>query len=169
VALGVPASELARHADTVMFCFSKGLSAPVGSVLCGPRALIERARRYRRAVGGGMRQAGVLAAACQVALERQVARLAEDHAMARRLAEGLALLPGLGCNPETVETNIVMCWPHGGAPRCARLLTALRAQGVLLTQLTPNSLRAVTHRHIGPAQVDAALAAFRAVLTAEPA
>ena len=162
VAQGVPAAEIARYADSVMFCFSKGLSAPVGSVLCGTREFVERARRVRRVVGGGMRQAGILAAAALVSLERMVERLAEDHAAARRLAEGLADIPGLEVGPGAVETNIVMCRHAGGAQACAALVYGLKERGVLVSQLTPDTVRLVTHRHVGPAEVDAALIAARA-------
>jgi len=165
-AQGVSAAEIARHADSVMFAFSKGLSAPVGSALCGTREFVERARRVRRVVGGGMRQAGVLAAAALVALEQMVERLAEDHAAARRLAEGLAEIPSLGVDPARVQTNIVVGRPAGGAPECARLVLELKQRGVLVSQLTPDSVRLVTHRHIGYNEVDSTLAAFRAVTAA---
>ncbi|MBM3458527.1 MAG: low specificity L-threonine aldolase, partial [Armatimonadetes bacterium] len=126
VALGVPAAEITRHADSVMFCFSKGLSAPVGSVLCGTEEFIQKALRARRVVGGGMRQAGCLAAAALLALETMVDRLAEDHRNARNLAEGLAAIPGLVVEPEKVETNIVMCRLAGGSSACQTLVTTLR-------------------------------------------
>lgn len=164
VAQGVSAAEIAQHADSVMFCFSKGLSAPVGSVLCGSRAFIEQARRVRRVVGGGMRQAGVLGAAALVALETMVPRLAEDHAAARRLAEGLTQFREMGCDAAGVETNIVACRPPGGVSFCTAMVAALRARGVLVSQLAPNNIRLVTHRHIGTADVGAALAAVREAL-----
>lgn len=161
VAQGVPAARIAAHAHSVMFCFSKGLSAPVGSALCGSREFIERARRARRVVGGGMRQAGVLAAAALVALERMVDRLAEDHAAARRLAEGLTGIRGLEVDPAAVRTNIVMCRLEGGAAACAALVRGLKEQGILVSQLTADTVRMVTHRHIGYNEVDATLAAAR--------
>ena len=164
VALGVPVAAIARHADSVMFCFSKGLSAPVGSVVCGTRAFIEAARRVRRVCGGGMRQAGHLAAAALVALETMVDRLAEDHARAKRLAHGLAEIPGVRIAPEAVETNIVVFELAGGAAACADLVRRLRDRGVLVSQLAPESLRLVTHRHIDDDAVDRALAAIRAAL-----
>jgi threonine aldolase len=166
VSQGVPAARIAAHADSVMFAFSKGLSAPVGSVLCGPRAFIEEARRVRRVVGGGMRQAGVLAAAALVGLRTMVERLAEDHAMARRLAEGLAELPGVLIDPAHVETNILMYRLPGGAEACGRLARELKERGVLVSQLTPDTLRMVTHRHIGPAEVEATLRTVREALPA---
>ncbi len=164
VALGVPAAEIAQHADSVMFCFSKGLSAPVGSVLCGTTAFIEQAMRVRRVVGGGMRQAGHLAAACLISLDEMVSRLADDHARARELAEGLARLPGVLVEPEHVQTNIVMCRLTAGPDACARLVSGLRARGVLVSQLTRDTLRLVTHRHIGYNEVYAALSALRECL-----
>src|SRR3954447_13556371 len=108
VALGVPAAEIARHGDSIGFCVSKGLSAPFGSVLCGSAEFIEKARAYRRMVGGGMRQAGVMAAAGLVALERMIDRLAEDHRRAKRIAEGLHAIDPRLTDPGLVETNIVM-------------------------------------------------------------
>ena len=107
VSLETPVSELARHADTVTFCLSKGLSAPVGSVVCGSREAIENVRRWRKVLGGSMRQAGIIAAAGIVALETMVERLAEDHSNARRLANGLAGVPGIEIDPEDVHTNLV--------------------------------------------------------------
>src|SRR5919109_1489667 len=108
VALKRPAAEFARHVDSVTFCVSKGLAAPVGSVICGSAEFVERARRWRKMLGGGMRQAGVLAAAGIVALERMVDRLAADHANARRLAEAVAAMPGLSVDLDSVQTNIVI-------------------------------------------------------------
>lgn len=107
VALGIPVARIVAPVDSVTFCLSKGLGAPVGSVLCGTRPFIAEARRYRKMLGGGTRQAGVLAAAGLVALDQHVARLAEDHANARLLAEGLARIPGVAVDPGRVETNIV--------------------------------------------------------------
>jgi threonine aldolase len=164
VAMGRPVAEIAAPADSVMFCLSKGLSAPVGSLLCGASDFVEHARRVRRVTGGGMRQAGVLAAAGIVALERMVDRLVEDHAVARRLAEGLANIPGVEIRPEEVETNILFFAPPGGAPACRRLLAELREEGILAGQLTPDRIRLVTHRHIGPAEADRTLQVVRRLL-----
>lgn len=157
VAQGLPAAEIARHADSVMFCFSKGLSAPVGSMLCGSRAFIEQARRVRRVVGGGMRQAGVIAAAAQLSLQTMVDRLAGDHAVAFALAEGLAQMPGV--RVERVETNIVAIRLGSDLSAYARLVTGLRERGVLVSQLTPDTIRMVTHRHITAEAVRTTLAA----------
>lgn len=127
VALKVPAANIARHFDSISVCFSKGLGAPVGSALCGSREVIERARRVRKMLGGGMRQVGVLAAAALYALEHHVERLAEDHAMARRLADGLLGIPGLVVEPP--ETNMVFV--DVDQARAKALLEHLKSQGVL--------------------------------------
>jgi threonine aldolase len=163
VALGVKADAIAQHADTLCFCVSKGLSAPFGSLLCGSAAFIERARAFRRMVGGAMRQAGVMAAAGIVALEQMVDRLAEDHARAKALAKGLHALDPKLADPRKVETNIVMVEVgHTGAGASA-WLKALAGRGLEAGQWTPMSLRLVTHRHITDAAVAEAVAAFRAV------
>lgn len=155
VASGVPVAALAAGFDSVSVCFSKGLGAPVGSALCGSRDFVTRARRVRKLVGGGMRQVGVLAAAALHALDHHVDRLADDHALARRLAEGLAALPGLTVTPP--QTNIVFAQISGG--RMAALLAHLRDRGVLATGLI--GLRFVTHRDVDAAGIDRAIAAAR--------
>ena len=129
VALGVPPAELASVADSVSFCLSKGLSCPVGSVVVGSSDFIARARRARKMLGGGMRQAGVIAAAGLVALDTMVDRLADDHANAKRLAQGLAVLPGVVVDPEAIETNIVYAVLEDG--RGPELAAALKERGVL--------------------------------------
>jgi threonine aldolase len=154
-ALHVSAREIAQHFDSVSVCFSKGLGAPVGSALCGSREFIARAHRWRKMAGGGMRQAGVLAAAALHALEHHVERLAEDHANARRLAEGLAGLPGV--TVESPQTNIVFVEVAG--KRAVGLLDHLKASGVLATGLY--RLRFVTHLDVDAAGVDRAVAAMR--------
>jgi threonine aldolase len=163
VAQGVPAAEIARHGDSIGFCVSKGLSAPFGSVLCGSAAFIERARAYRRMVGGGMRQAGIMAAAGIVALDRMIDRLADDHRRARRLAEGLHAIDPRLSDPRLVETNIVMVEVgHTGADAKA-WLSALEKAGLWCGAWSGKSLRLVTHRHIDDATVDQALAIIRSV------
>ena len=163
VALGVSAAEVARDGDSVAFCVSKGLSAPVGSLLCGSAAFIERARAYRRMVGGAMRQAGVIAAAGIVALEAMVERLADDHRRARALAAGLhAINPAL-TDPGLVETNIVRIDTTGSGMDAKAWVDALAAKGIRAGAWTRTSLRLVTHRHIGDAAVEETLAGFRAV------
>ena len=149
------AREIASHFDSVSVCFSKGLGAPVGSALCGSREFIARAHRWRKMAGGGMRQAGVLAAAALHALEHHVVRLSEDHVNARRLADGLAGLPGVSV--EAPDSNIVFVDVAG--PRAAGLLEHLKARGVLATGLY--RLRFVTHLDVDAAGVDRAVAAMR--------
>jgi threonine aldolase len=165
VAVGVPATALTRGVDSVMFCVSKALSAPVGSLVCGSGEFVERARRFRKMVGGGMRQAGIIAAAGIVALRTMIQRLADDHANARRLGERLAGLPGIRIDPEQVRTNMVVVElrPPLAAPALA---ARLAADGVRVSVLGPTSFRLVTHRHIVPAMVDAAVQAFRQALAA---
>ncbi|MGH2349391.1 MAG: GntG family PLP-dependent aldolase [bacterium] len=164
VALGMPAASLVRTADSVMFCVSKGLSAPVGSVLLGGEEFISRARRFRKMVGGGMRQAGVIAAAGIVALRTMVDRLAEDHAHARRLAEGIAAIPGLSVQADLVRTNIVYFGVLPAVP-VAEFLRRLAGDGVLVLQTAPGTIRAVTHRHISAHDIDRALASMRRAVT----
>ncbi len=154
-ALAVPAREIAAHFDSVSVCFSKGLGAPVGSALCGSRAFIARAHRWRKMAGGGMRQVGVLAAAALYALEHHVERLAEDHANARRLAAGFAGLHGV--TVEAPDSNIVFA--DVARPRAAGLLEHLKVCGVLATGLY--RLRFVTHLDVNAAGVDRAIAAMR--------
>jgi len=166
VALGVPAAAIARHGDSIGFCVSKGLSAPFGSVLCGSAAFIERARAYRRMVGGGMRQAGIMAAAGIVALERMIDRLADDHRRARRLAEGLHAIDPRLCDPRLVETNIVMVEIGHTGSDAKTWMAALRAAGVGAGAWSRNSIRLVTHRHIDDAAVDQALGIIRSVAAA---
>lgn len=162
VALGVDVKQLAAPADSVSVCLSKGLAAPVGSVICGSRKFITRARRNRKVVGGGTRQAGILAAAGILALTRMVDRLAEDHAHAARLARGLADLPGITIHPERVKTNIVFFDLDTVAPD---VFTAAAAEkGVRVLPLGPQRLRAVTNYHVTEADIDQALGVFRTVL-----
>jgi len=161
IALGVQARELAAPADSVTFCLSKGLSAPVGSLLCGSAGFVERARRMRKMVGGGMRQAGVLAAAGIVALEQMVERLQEDHENARILAQGIAEIPGLSLNPDTVQTNIVFFSFLNRRMTAEQFVTALQEQGVLILALGPGRLRAVTHYGIARADIEQALRVMR--------
>jgi threonine aldolase len=164
VALGVDASLLARLADSVSFCLSKGLSAPVGSLVCGSTEFVGRARRQRKVLGGGMRQAGVLAAAGIVALETMVDRLAEDHANARRLAEGLAALPGILLDPASVPTNIIIFELAADALSPQEFAAGLAARGIKLSPIGGRRLRAVTHHGIEEEDIERALAAAKTVL-----
>ena len=159
-ALGATAEEVARHAESVCFCLSKGLSAPVGSVLCGSIAFIERARAFRRMVGGNMRQAGPIAAAGIVALENMVARLPEDHRTAKRLAEGLHKIDASIIDPATVETNLVRATVRASGCKAAEWSAQMNQSGVLVSPCATWDWRFVTHRHIGDAEVDHAISAF---------
>ena len=164
VALGVSAAELAAPADSVMFCLSKGLCAPVGSLLAGSRDFIARARRCRKQLGGGMRQAGIIAAAGIVALREMVERLAEDHAKAKRLAEGLAAIRGLALDPAAVQTNIVLFSVAALGVGSEEFLARLAGRGVLGTSFGKDTVRFVTHHDVEPAQIDLALRAVAEVV-----
>jgi threonine aldolase len=164
-ALGVPAAWLTAGADSATFCLSKGLCAPVGSVLCGSKEFIARALRWRKMLGGGMRQAGILAAAGIVALEKMTGRLGEDHARARGLADGLGKLPGVRLDPGTGSTNMV----YFGLADEVRETTEsfaekLKQHGVLIGATGERHYRLVTHYWIDDAGVEQTLAAFRQVL-----
>lgn len=159
VASGRTVAELARHFDSVSVCFSKGLGAPIGSMLVASRELIQRAHRVRKMVGGGLRQVGLLAAAADHALTHHVDRLADDHALAKRLAQGLAALPGVTVTPP--QTNIVFAQVSDG--RTPALLEHLKSRGVLATGLI--GLRFVTHLDVDAAGIDHAIAAAREFLT----
>lgn len=150
VALGVPVNRIATLFDSVSFCLSKGLGAPVGSVLCGTRELIDRARRWRKVVGGGMRQAGILAAAGLVALEHHVDRLADDHANAKHLASGLAEIGPLEVDPEPVQTNMVFV--SGDDRTMDKWTDHMVAQGVLIRR--GNRKRLVTHLDVSTQDVE---------------
>jgi threonine aldolase len=161
-ALGVPVSTLTRGFATVMFCLSKGLCAPVGSMLVGSRALIERGRSIRKMLGGGMRQAGVLAAAGLIALEEMPARLHEDHANARWMAEQIAGMAGCSIDLETVQTNIVIFRPRGRT--AGQIIAGLKAQGVLCGTASAEEVRFVTHRDVDRTECERAISALREVL-----
>jgi threonine aldolase len=165
VASGVAASEWAAPFDSAWVDLTKGLGAPVGAVLAGSRAFIDEAWRLKQQMGGAMRQAGIIAAGGVYALEHNVARLADDHANARRLALGLAELPGITLDPSTVETNIVyldLTGPLDGAA----FIALLRARGVRMTALEPRRVRAVTHLDVSTAQIERTLAIAREVIAA---
>jgi threonine aldolase len=162
VALGVPAATIAQHCDSIGFCLSKGLSAPVGSVVCGSRAFIVRARGFRRMLGGHMRQAGPLAAAGIVALTTMIERLAGDHRTAQRLAAGLRALDATLTDPAQVETNIVRVDTGATGRFAPEWSAALATRGIRVGAYGRHTLRFVTHRHVGDAEIDAALAAWTA-------
>ncbi len=165
-ALGKPVAEVTRYFDSVMFCLSKGLGAPVGSMLVGSRGFIEMARVYRKSLGGGMRQAGVLAAAGLIALEKMTARLQEDHANARYLAEGLAQIPGVKLDPQKVVTNIVIFDVSGTGMSSAEISRKLLERQVLINGVNPEIMRLVTHYDVDRAACVQALEAMRAVCAA---
>ena len=160
VASGVAAGQIAGQFDSVSVCFSKGLGAPVGSALCGSREFVKRAHRIRKQTGGGMRQVGLLAAAALYALDHHIARLADDHALAHRLYDGLAVLPGITATAP--HTNIVFAQVADG--RGPALLAHLQARGVLATGLI--GLRFVTHLDVDPAGIDRAIATAAEFLSA---
>jgi len=164
VASGLPMSAYAAHADTVMVALSKGLGAPVGSVLAGPAALMEKARRVRRRLGGGMRQAGILAAAGLYALRNNLERLGEDHRRADALARGCATVPGVVV-PKP-QTNIVMLDLDDGAPAVGDVLRGMEERGVRMVQFGPRRIRAVTHMDVDDAAIGHAVAAFHEVVGA---
>jgi len=165
VALGVSAAELARPADSVTFCLSKGLCAPVGSVLCGSKDFIYRAHRIRKQLGGGMRQAGILAAAGIVALESMVDRLAEDHARARRLAEGLGAIPGILLDPGSPYTNMIFLnFSEECELNASQIARRLKKRGVLVSAVAERRFRLVIHYWVNDHAVEETVAAFAAVL-----
>jgi threonine aldolase len=164
VALGIDVRRIAQHADSVMVSLSKGLAAPVGSLLAGPRDFILRARRLRKMLGGGMRQAGVLAAAGIYALERMVDRLEEDHVHARLLHAGLAGIEGIAINPEPPETNIVFWKLADPRADTAAFITNLAEMDVAVGELGRGRIRAVTHFGITREDVEAAVEAVRRVI-----
>jgi threonine aldolase len=165
-ALRVSAAELAAPADSITFCLSKGLCAPVGSLICGSKEFIARALRVRKQLGGGMRQAGILAAAGLVALEIMAPRLAEDHARARRLAEGLASIPGLALDPGTPYTNMVFLRLADEFPLDAEQITErLSRLGVRVGATGARRFRLVTHYWINDQGVEQAINAFRQVVS----
>ncbi len=163
VATGRKPTEYTQHVDSVSLCFSKGLGAPVGSIVAGPQPFITRCHRFRKMFGGGMRQAGILAAAALYALDHNIERLAEDHAHAHRLAEALAELPGIRLDPRTVETNILIFEIDPRLATAADWVARLHERGVWLLATAPNKARAVTHLDVSAAQIDYAINVFRTV------
>ncbi len=164
IALEVDVKELTRNVDSVSFCLSKGLSCPVGSLVCGSTDFIAEARRNRKMVGGGMRQAGIIAAAGVVALEEMIDRLAEDHVNARRLADGLAEIAGLSVDPERAQTNIVYFDLLDDGLQPEQFLAGLREGGVKVSSTGPRRFRAVTHYGIEAEDIEKALAVMRQVM-----
>src|SRR5271157_2638783 len=165
-ALGMPVREIVAPADTVMFCLSKGLGAPVGSILAGPAGLIAKGRLYRKRLGGGMRQVGVLAAAGLVALEESPPRLADDHSNAKFLAAGLARVPGIRIDAEKVATNIAVFDVGGTGIAPSEISVRLRQRGVLLNPINDRQMRAVTHYDVDRQACAQALAAVAEAVSA---
>jgi threonine aldolase len=157
VALSTDPKDLAAAADSVSFCLSKGLGAPVGSMVCGTRSFIDEARRARKLLGGGMRQAGILAAAGIVALSEMVDRLADDHAHAHRLALGLAQIPGISIDPDQIRTNILFFEITHKDLTPEQFVQRINAEGVRMLPVGTRKVRAVTHYHITSADIDRAL------------
>ncbi|MDD9985212.1 MAG: beta-eliminating lyase-related protein [Spirochaetaceae bacterium] len=164
VAQGLPAAELVEQVDSVMFCVSKGLSAPVGSILCGEAAFIDAARDTRKIHGGSMRQAGVIAAAGILSLQEMVDRLAEDHANAARLRDGLQTIDGIEVVEPPIPTNFAVVDVRGLGWTADEMLDRYRAEGVLGGSRPPTRIRLVVNRHIGPAQVDRVIDATRRIV-----
>jgi threonine aldolase len=164
-ASGISMAEFAREFDSVWVDFSKGLGAPGGAVLAGTRAFIHEAQRWQLRIGGAMRQSGIIAAACEYALDHHVVRLAEDHANARRLAQGIAAIAGLGIDAASVETNLVYFDVTAPAWSAEKLCNALRSHDVRIGAMGTHTLRAVTHLDVDAAGMDRALAALRQVLS----
>jgi threonine aldolase len=166
VASGISAADQARDFDSVWIDFSKGLGAPGGAVLAGTRDFIHEATRLKLRWGGAMRQSGIIAAACEYALDHHVARLADDHANAKRLAGGITKITGLRVDAGTVETNLVYFDVAAPAWDADKLCGALLARGVRMWPMAPRTIRAVTHLDVDTAGIDAALAALAGVLSA---
>jgi len=158
VALGCDPIEYTRHFDTVSMCFSKGLGAPVGSIVAGDHETMRRVRRFRTMFGGAMRQAGLLAAGALYAIDHHVERLAEDHANARRLAEALAELPGVSINPESVETNIIYFDVDPALGSAEAVAKRLDAAGARMLDVGPRTIRALTHLDAAGERIDRAIA-----------
>lgn len=162
-ASGIPVKEYAALADSLMFCLSKGLSAPVGSVMVGPQDFIDYARRVRKVLGGGMRQVGILAAAGIVALEEMVDRLKEDHERAKQLAFAIAGLPGIALNPEDIQTNIIIFDFNHPRLSTPEFLSKLKEEGILALAST-GPIRFVAHKDIGDEDIDRAISVFSKIL-----
>jgi threonine aldolase len=163
VALGVPTIELVKSLDSVNFCLSKALSAPVGSLLCGTEEFVKKARKWRKMLGGGMRQVGVIAAAGIVALKTMIDRLAEDHANARHLAQGLASITGITINLEQVKTNMVMFQPPPVIPSLD-FIKRMNDRNLKFSAAYIPNIRAVTHRMVSTADIDEALSRVEALI-----
>lgn len=166
VALNESVADLTRHCDSVMFTLSKGLGAPVGSILLGTSAFIEEARTWRKRLGGGMRQIGILAAAGQIALEEGPRNLHEDHENARRLAEGVAEIAGISMDPSTVQTNIVIFDVSGTGRTSSEICSALKEDGLLAIGISDTQIRMVTHLDVSQKDIGSAIEVLKEILRA---
>jgi len=164
IASGIPVKEYAALGDSLMFCLSKGLSAPVGSILTGPKDFIDYSRRVRKALGGGMRQVGILAAPGIVALTEMVDRLKEDHERAKKFALAIHELPGISLNPDNIETNIIIFGFNHPKISIPEFLEKLKNFKVLALATTGGRIRFVTHKDIGDKDIDRAISAFHKIL-----
>jgi threonine aldolase len=164
VALNTEVSVLARHVDSIMFCLSKGLSAPVGSLVCGTKEFVRKARKLRKMVGGGMRQAGHLAAAGLVALENQIGQLKKDHQLTQELACGLAGIEGIDINRDRVKTNIIFFKLNHPRMVPDNFIKILDSRGIKILMIEPGVFRAVLHKDISPDQIKNVLNTFRNLL-----
>ncbi len=163
IATGIPISEYARHFDSVSLCFSKGLGAPVGSIIAGSQEFIDRARYYRKAYGGGMRQAGILAAAAIYAMDHHFERLSEDHRRAKKLGEFIATLPDVELDLETVQTNIIIFDIRKRGVDGQKFVDLLASEGVRMITFARTKIRAVTHLHISDTDIEQTIAALKKV------
>ncbi len=163
IASGIPVQDFTACTTSVQFCFSKGLGAPVGSIIVGPAEFIEEAKRWRKRLGGGMRQAGVIASACLVALETMIDRLADDHANARLLAEGLDGIKGLGFDPAEVETNIIIVRPTTMSP--TRFSEELKKRNILVSVMEPDMIRLTTSREADRRDMETTIKAVQDILS----
>jgi len=164
VATGIPLNEYGRYFDSISVCFSKGLGAPVGSLVAGSGATIERAHRYRKIYGGGMRQVGIIAAGALYAVEHNIERMAEDHQNARLLAERVTELPGVSVDMDVVQTNIVIMEVKGAKYTAPQIVEALKERGVLILAIGPDKLRAVTHLQVSTEDIQRAIDTFKKIL-----
>ncbi len=164
VASDIPPEEYARQVDSLSFCFSKGLGAPVGSILAGTAEFIKRAHRYRKMLGGSMRQAGILAAAALYALDNNIERLAEDHAGAKRLAKALANIDGVQIQNEPVETNLVFFDVAGAGKNALEIMNEARERGVLINPEDFTVMRAVTHLGVSAGDIEKAIGVFTEII-----
>jgi threonine aldolase len=164
VATGIKASEWAKHFDTVSVCFSKGLGAPIGSALAGPKAIIAKARRQRKLFGGGMRQAGIVAAGALYALDHHIERLADDHRNAKIIGQAIADTPGLTLTPSKVDTNLVWFRIDPAAGNAKDITAQLKQAGILVHAVGPQKIRICTHLDVTQAQAERVAETLRKVV-----